>query len=1339
MTANLALIGQAAVLGELTAALERAASGTSVLALVWGASGPDQEALVAAVAARAADLGLVVHHARADEHSTVVPGGLARELAITPATSDDSTAAYFLERSQWVDATSLGSIHYRLATAPAGTFVLLSGDEPSRLLAMAFSHLAEVARRRGKLIEVDLAPIELPEIIELTGGDDELATQLAERAAGSPARLADTVDQAVAAGALEWVESQLVSRAPLPAPRDFETRLTELERPARKLVEATIVSGGPLSVPVAAALLDRTPDDVIELAEHLAHRGFIADGPHGYEPADPHARLQGARRRRLLGELADAETALGLADREPGRVGLHFLGAGRWDEALTLLSEAGLSHTGELHPSEAYPFVDGALRAFTESHSSDPELEGRLRLARAGAYRFAGWSERAAEDLEVATSVLRGEQQVHAFGYAAQVADDQQHPTEAERHSALGQLAAIEAEQPGMQGSLLTLQARSLSRLGLAAEADSANDKGQSLLRTHGTAMQRHWGTYNAAWIASDQGRARDAETMLSSLVDEATRIGDPSLLADREAWRSRALFQIGRVDDALAAHERAIEHADVARFAGPVFLSHMALAEGAGLVGLYEISLEAADEMLALVVQQFPAWENGARFLRARALLGLGRIEDAGEEIALAAAACPPGADGRRWWLRIRSLQMEIAAARGEPWPQSEAEELTDEMLQGRWYGSAVSLMTVRAVQEKDPELAAQAAGLATQIGRPIAAAEAIHAGRLWKEPIAPAVAGSIRDLTQHLPADWRTTWESRPAIAAALEAPAVDDDTYREAAATLAAQVEDALSEAGLADVTTMLSPAQRRAAGRVRRRRRRRWPALAAAALLGGVLVIGGVAVASLLQEDPAPATVVAPAAPPATAPEVTTTTTTLLPIPEGGLTGRWSDRGETVDGIPSVSGHRVARTTAVVGPEVEQFDLQWRTSGRITSAPAVQGKIVAVGSTDERLYVWNKPNSPPRRFSADGEVGPPVVFGESVYFGTRDGTLGELFAVSTLGELSRQWRFPAAGPIDTAPLIHGEFAYVTTTNGKLHAVHLARHKWEDENWTWPDDFEYDDPPTGRFAVGGVLKDGRLFAALNQQDGEASTLYAIEIDGSGDQVCADRLAGEVKAMPIVVGNEIIVGTSPNGFTRAIDAETCNARPGPGTGVEITSAPVIHNDLMYVAAGPRLQVSSMTGELETLESENTDREFGVDPCVVPTDSQITSPLALALASDGRPIVYFGTDDGTAYAIDGTPPCQVMWKYETGETISATPAIMNGAVLFASEDGSVYVLGTAPNDDAAPLPATTLSPTTTSPTTTTPQTTSTTTTTAPSTTNTPPPTDDDSSDDGGGGRRTAL
>ena len=66
-------------------------------------------------------------------------------------------------------------------------------------------------------------------------------------------------------------------------------------------------------------------------------------------------------------------------------------------------------------------------------------------------------------------------------------------------------------------------------------------------------------------------------------------------------------------------------------------------------------------------------------------------------------------------------------------------------------------------------------------------------------------------------------------------------------------------------------------------------------------------------------------------------------------------------------------------------------------------------------------------------------------------------------------------------------------------------------------------------------------------------------------------------------------------------------------------------------------------------------------------------SPIIGGVAAGGG-LVFVGSSDGTLYAYDATEGV-FQWRFETGNSIWATPAVADGKVFFGSMDQKVYAL----------------------------------------------------------------
>jgi outer membrane protein assembly factor BamB/tetratricopeptide (TPR) repeat protein len=1006
------------------------------------------------------------------------------------------------------------------------------------------------------------------------------------------------------------------------------------------LVALAIVAGRPVRAHEAAAALGADEATIVEQVEHLVVEGVLVDTASGFRPTAA-ADISPTRRGAVAGRWARHLSASGAP---PGELGRVLLEAGRTDDALDSLVAA--ADAGDVEAAGL------ALAAHDEQGGLAAEVEGRLRLIRARTLRGEGRSTDAAGDVEVAIRRLEGEPQVDALGFAAAIADDLQQPQRSEVMAALAAERAAHGGFTAKLGSILTLQGRSLSRIGFPVEADAAQERGAQLLEAHGSTIQQHFGRTNRAWVLLDRGEASAAEAAFARLRDDAVELEGDVGRADKDAYWARAGFRTGLVTDAKAAAEAAIDLARRLDAPAPQFIGWLALAEGATLYGRTDEAIDAADRALELVEAHLPAWENVVRTIRARALMASGRLADARDELDQALTLCPPGADGWRWRMHGEALRLMLSEEGGAPWPQREAEDLSDALLQAKWYDAAVDLMTERARREGDAELGEQAAALAVKLGNPALAARAAEAAGMWDQPAARPIGRMVRATGARMPADWWETWRADPGIRNALDLPEPDDAS----AAELQARIDDALDAAGLAGVAEVLSPAQRRAAGLVRRRpvRRRRWPAVVAAAI--GVVVLSAATAlgVGLLQADSPPE------AGPTTTTLATTTTTRLedriVAPPEQGLFGEALDRGGSA---------RTGRQSGgVSGPE----GIYWSTAigGVNPSGPVGRGQLLYVtSSTTEALIFIDQTrgtvfDTVPVEGLLDGlpalATRPTEGATESVVaFTTRDGFLYLRNAERTGLTVERE-QLPERQRSRGTPVVTAEGLIVVGTDGGLLVGYSTSL---DEVWRYPG---ADTQPGAAFERSPAYADGIVYAV----DADGFLHLVDGADGTSRCPTPVNLRGQAADGPTVAEGLVLVPMT-NGVVLKFAAGSCGAPPAEGvpqlgTGGEALTLPIAFADgIVYQLDGRRLlAIDVVTGDLSTYPP--TVEEF--------------NPITPPVVADG--LVYLGTGDGELVAIEvGT--LELRWSFDLGALPAGPPAVVNGAVFIATVDGRLLAIAGSP------------------------------------------------------------
>ena len=172
-----------------------------------------------------------------------------------------------------------------------------------------------------------------------------------------------------------------------------------------------------------------------------------------------------------------------------------------------------------------------------------------------------------------------------------------------------------------------------------------------------------------------------------------------------------------------------------------------------------------------------------------------------------------------------------------------------------------------------------------------------------------------------------------------------------------------------------------------------------------------------------------------------------------------------------------------------PQIRKVPVEawgWQTGGAIRTLPLSAEHMIALGSTDGRVYVVMKDERTSLyRFATGGSIG--AGFGS---FGTKTLLIpsadDNLYALNILtAEL--EWTFPSGSPIDQAPLVAGEDIYVINHGGNLSQL---------------------DPSTGSVRWTTPTQGGRLLAL------SGSKIYLRSVNH--DLFVVDRATGRMLADP-------------------------------------------------------------------------------------------------------------------------------------------------------------------------------------------------------------------------------
>ena len=161
--------------------------------------------------------------------------------------------------------------------------------------------------------------------------------------------------------------------------------------------------------------------------------------------------------------------------------------------------------------------------------------------------------------------------------------------------------------------------------------------------------------------------------------------------------------------------------------------------------------------------------------------------------------------------------------------------------------------------------------------------------------------------------------------------------------------------------------------------------------------------------------------------------------------------------------------------------------------------------------------------------------------------------------------------------------------------------------------------------------------------------------------------RTGGPVRSSPVVAGGMVYVG-SADGRLHALDARTGESRWAAEVDAPIDAAPAVAGKLVLVAtrAGAFLALDRETGE------ERWRVESGE---ALPLAWEgMSGDLYTASPAVAGGVALFGGGDGGVYAIE-VGSGEVRWRFPTGGRVRSSPAVADGVVYAGSADGSLYAI----------------------------------------------------------------
>lgn len=364
------------------------------------------------------------------------------------------------------------------------------------------------------------------------------------------------------------------------------------------------------------------------------------------------------------------------------------------------------------------------------------------------------------------------------------------------------------------------------------------------------------------------------------------------------------------------------------------------------------------------------------------------------------------------------------------------------------------------------------------------------------------------------------------------------------------------------------------------------------------------------------------------------------------------------------------------------------LDWAadTIGPSSSSPAVVGDLVIAGADTGAVLVMSRDcagggqSCTPRSIgiTRGAVTGGPAVASSTVYAASEDSSLYafDLDCEPSASPCEPLWSYETGGPITGSPAVDGDVVVVGSSDGLLYAFDLdcdvspgddgtCRPRWIGQTG-------------GAIESSAALLDGVAYVGSN--DGY---LYAFDTDCAEEGAACDpawrgATDGVVRSSPAVANGVVYVGSEDgrvHGFATgcADEGEVCESIWRGYAGTPIESSPVIADG--YVVVG------SNDGSVLAFPAACSDRNAGCSPIwAAETGAAVrSSPVVTGATAQGGPMVIVGSDDGFLYGYPlkcrlPTAPgsCSAVWASGTSGSISASPAVVDGAVYVSSEDGTV-------------------------------------------------------------------
>ncbi len=310
--------------------------------------------------------------------------------------------------------------------------------------------------------------------------------------------------------------------------------------------------------------------------------------------------------------------------------------------------------------------------------------------------------------------------------------------------------------------------------------------------------------------------------------------------------------------------------------------------------------------------------------------------------------------------------------------------------------------------------------------------------------------------------------------------------------------------------------------------------------------------------------------------------------------------------------------------------------------ISGTPLVKDSVVIVGTLRGELHAINIATGNRMGYAVmeSAVSGTPVWDGGYVYVACALGT--ETLLCMSLRDGMRRWT-GKYGPIETSPLVVGEFLYVVTLDGVLECLKKADGL---EFWK----YELGEKDVRKPVRSSPATDGEVIVFGSDGGG----IYAVE-RLSGKLRWEYQATTSIFATPVLSNGMCVVGAI-DGVLYALDTRTGELRWKYETGTRIF-APA-------AATQKQIFIGTADGKVTALSLESGKKLWSFSCRSVVS----CAPL---VAGD---ILYVGSQDRNLYALR-VATGEKLWQYEAPGRIKVSPVIWGDMMLLTYEDRYIAAL----------------------------------------------------------------